>query len=204
MINNCVNFKGSFYIDFNRCSDSKRYEAYELVDIAELEGGTAYFSETPDNYYATCSIADEKDYMVETYLKNLGIKFKKLTPKELFSEESIKARMNVPEHRQNTHKIVNVKPDVFEELFRTSDSYLGEYPMDQAERYDGFKDYLKTYQPITASEVYLDENGGKLNVCFQDGRHRYCVYRDMGFSSIPMAMDKKSIELAQKYNLLAE
>ena len=204
MINNNVNFKGSFYIDFNRCPDNKRYEAYEIVDIADEEGGTAYFSENPANDYATCSMPDEKDFLIETYLKNLGINYRKLTKEELFSEKSIKARIEVPEHRKSTHKIVNVKPKEFEEVFKQADTYLGEYPMEQPERYDGFKDYLKTYQPITASEVYLSEENGELSVSFQDGRHRYCVLRDMGFSSFPMAMNQESIELARKYNLLAE
>ncbi len=204
MMNNSINFKGSFYIDFNRCPANKRYEAYELVDIADEEGGSAYFSEDPSNYYATCSMPNNKDYLVETYLKNLGINYRKLTKEDLFSEKSVKARMEVPEHRKNTHKIVYIKPREFEEVFKQADTYLGEYPMEQPERYDGFKDYLKTYQPITASEVYLREENGNLSVSFQDGRHRYCVFRDMQFSSIPMAMDKESIELARKYNLLAE
>ena len=204
MMNNSINFKGSFYIDFKRCPANKRYEAYELVDIADEEGGSAYFSEDPSNYYATCSMPDNKDYLVETYLKNLGINYRKLTKEDLFSEKSVKARMEVPEHRKNTHKIVYIKPHEFEEVFKQADTYLGEYPMEQPERYDGFKDYLKTYQPITASEVYLSEENGNLSVNFQDGRHRYCVFRDMKFSSIPMAMDKESIELARKYNLLAE
>lgn len=210
IMNNSINFKSSFYIDFNRCPNSKRYEAYEIAEIADIadiadeEDCTAYFSEDSSNYYATCSMPDKKDYLIETYLKNLGINYRKLTNEELFSEKSIKARMEVPGHRKNTHKIVNVKPKAFEELFKENKEYLGEYPMDQPERYDRFKDYLKTYQPITASEVYLREENGNLSVSFQDGRHRYCVFRDMKFSSIPLAMNQESIELARKYNLLAE
>jgi len=52
-------------------------------------------------------------------------------------------------------------------------------------RYNRFKEFLQTHQPIEASRVGFDWKG---NVTFGNGRHRFSVLRDIGLDRIPIAV----------------
>lgn len=57
------------------------------------------------------------------------------------------------------------------------------------DRYEHFKHYLTTGDPVIMSEVsviYRDIPA------FTNGRHRYSVFRDMGWKKIPMSVDPES------------
>ena len=56
--------------------------------------------------------------------------------------------------------------------------------------------------PIDLPEVYVSDRNYTPEICFQDGRHRYAVMRDMGFKSIPVAMNDESFELAKVIGLI--
>ncbi len=60
-------------------------------------------------------------------------------------------------------------------------------------RYDRFKDFLKTGKAIEMPEVALDTYGQGA-VQFVNGRHRFSVMRDKGIKTIPVAVIKKDAE----------
>jgi hypothetical protein len=53
-----------------------------------------------------------------------------------------------------------------------------------ATRYLGFLDFLCTEIPVIVATALMDRDGQSLR--FIDGKHRFCVYRDLGLSCIPM------------------
>ena len=71
-------------------------------------------------------------------------------------------------------------------------------------RYNEIKDLIKTGLPISAPEIYIDEINNVPSIFFQDGRHRYALFRDMGFKSIPAAMSLETYNKAYELGLLAD
>jgi hypothetical protein len=144
---------------------------------------------------------------VESYLSSNGINFKRFTDKELFSEEAIKARMVVPEHwAQRGWQLADVKTKEFNDLYKqeVNSGYVGDKEnIEHPARCKSFKEYLKTGLSIDAPSVNLTERDGRLNITFNDGRHRYAVMRDdLGFEKIPVALDDESLEIAKKYGVI--
>ena len=116
-------------------------------------------------------------------------------------------KVPVEKYGYNRYKneLVFINTDKFDKLFKESFQYIGKYDdmeWKSKSRYDGFKEYIKTDLPIDASEVYINDSYGKPEICFQDGRHRYAVLRDMEFKKIPVAMNEESYKLAIKYGLV--
>lgn len=206
--NNSISFGSTYKIDFAHTTDGQRTKALELVDDYMHEKDFAEYTNLPNLTQkgdVTYVLPNYCDSNIELYLKNNGINFKRYRTEELFSPENIKARMVLSNFNRNRgYKLVELKTKEFDELFKNSTfGYLGDYEtMEHRNRYDGFIKYIKSNQPIEASEVHFRECGGRLNATFQDGRHRYAVLRDMDFKSIPFQLDKESLELAKKYNLL--
>jgi hypothetical protein len=66
-------------------------------------------------------------------------------------------------------------------------------------RYNRFREFIKGRSDIEASEVGVMKNGA---VGFTNGRHRFAVLRDMGLTSIPVSMDRESIQHAAEHGYL--
>ena len=99
--------------------------------------------------------------------------------------------------------MANVNPQTFDKAFKkTQWQYVG--PQGEGgigERYKKFGEFVETAPSMNASNVSVDKTG---KVTFGDGRHRYAYLRDQGVDSIPMSMDKESIENAKLHGLLSE
>lgn len=71
-----------------------------------------------------------------------------------------------------------------------------------AGRRDGVNEFLKTGQPLQASHVAIGPGG---RVSFADGRHRFSVLRDKGFTQVPVTVHKDdAAKLAEKVNAVAK
>ena len=101
------------------------------------------------------------------------------------------------------NRIVHVNPEKFDKAFKnTSWQYVG--PQGEGgikDRYSKFADHAKSAKSAHASNVDVNKEGA---ITFGDGRHRYAYMRDQGLSSIPMSMDKQSIEHARRHGYLHE
>ena len=95
------------------------------------------------------------------------------------------------------------KTNVLEQKFKENGSlYVGLNGKNGSkEKYDKFKLFLETGEPIIAPIIYFDTNENETSLHFEDGRHRFAVLRDLGMSKIPVAIDKKDIPIAEKIGL---
>ena len=100
-------------------------------------------------------------------------------------------------------QIAHVNPEAFDKAFSKSDwQYVGPKGQGGIEgRYQRFADFAKDAPSVHASNADVSKTG---SVVFGDGRHRYAYLRDQGVQSIPMSMDKQSIEHARKHGYLRE
>ena len=65
------------------------------------------------------------------------------------------------------------------------------------------KKFLKTNQNIHSSIIYLRrEQNGEISTHIYDGNHRFAVMRDIGMTTIPVTIDKESLELAKEIGLV--
>ena len=99
--------------------------------------------------------------------------------------------------------MTNVNPQTFDKAFKkTQWQYVGSQGEGGiGERYKNFGEFAQTAPSMNASNVSVNKAGV---VTFGDGRHRYAYLRDQGVDSIPMSMDKESIENAKLHGLLSE
>jgi len=99
--------------------------------------------------------------------------------------------------------MANVNPQAFDKAFKKSSwQYVG--PQGEGgigDRYKRFGEFAQTAPSMNASNVAIGKNGIPV---FGDGRHRYAYLRDQGVDSIPMSMDKQSLENARLHGLLNE
>ena len=163
-------------------------------------------------------IADDKDdFDIETFLKRNSIRYYKKYTQKLLSADSIVSRIEIPNSKYSSPRYlpepVFVNTDKFDEAFKETTQYVGDYESmsDSSKyRYNNFIDYIKQDRPIFAPEVYIKEqfgdpvfeitsdcgkarlrarkSYGEPEICFQDGRHRYAVLRDLVLKQIPVAM----------------
>ena len=56
--------------------------------------------------------------------------------------------------------------------------------------------------PEATFRAWVKEENNELIADFTDGRHRFCVIRDLGAKDISVALDTESFELARKYGLM--
>jgi len=99
--------------------------------------------------------------------------------------------------------LADINPQEFDRAFKKSSwQYVG--PQGEGgigDRYKRFGEFAQTAPSMNASNVAIGKNGIPV---FGDGRHRYAYLRDQGVDSIPMSMDKESLENARLNKLLSE
>ncbi len=102
-----------------------------------------------------------------------------------------------------TYKQIMLIVEKFDKIFAENQQYIGRYGIGGiGTRYTDFIKYMESGMPIYASTVVIREENNKPVISFVDGRHRYCVMRDLGFDRIPISIDEESMQVAQKYGLL--
>lgn len=199
---NPVSFKGTFAVP--RLAYQKNYRqllVFSEKNSVNLELGT---SRNQDTLYIHSPY--EKDEKTFKFLKRHKIPFNLLNEQECMTNKSINSRIVLSyedEHFGNILADVNTKK-LDKELSKNKDSYVGINGQNGSkEKYNRFKRYLKTNQPIDAPSIYLRKRkDGSIVVEVKDGRHRFAVLRDMGLENMKISIEKKSIELAKEINLI--
>lgn len=148
---------------------------------------------------------DNYDAAIELILNSCNIDYTKKTHKEVLTPSSIFSRIVMPENSPCT-KLVSLDTQKIEELFKKSEQYISESEADSGYDYsfEGVREFLKTGKNIDATEIVLQENEKRLALHIIDGRHRYCVMRDLGMDKIKFAMNDESYSLAVKYGLISK
>ena len=108
-----------------------------------------------------------------------------------------------PWDKRAGRQIVHVNPKAFDKAFsKSSWQYVGPKGEGGIEGRDQkFADFAKDAPSVHASNADVNKEGG---ITFGDGRHRYAYLRDQGVQSIPMSMDKQSIQHARRHGYLHE
>lgn len=146
------------------------------------------------------------DKKIENILASRGIEFHKRSLEEMETEKSVLSRIEqCPYDKHKEYYLLDVDVEKFDEAFQKSGHYIGKFGKGGiGTRYLDFQKYLKSGLPIHASTVVISEENGKPIATFVDGRHRYSVMRDRGFSRIPISMNTSSMLTAEKYDLLKD
>lgn len=191
------------------------YEVQNTLGIYEIKGTGVQMREeyTPfeeavkTGVFASMTVTspDEYDAEIEALLLSRGIDFHKQTFEEALDLENIKNRIQLSDDdKYFGYKLVELDTDLLNKLFIEDEcSYIepnGTNGLGQ--RYQNVGEYLKTGQKINATQVHFSERDGKLTAGISDGRHRFAYMRDLGMKSIPVALDKKSYEVAVEYGLV--
>lgn len=67
-------------------------------------------------------------------------------------------------------------------------------------KYNRFKEFLSTKpKHIDAPSLHIDDSG---KVQFENGRHRFAVFRDMGEKTIPVSLSKEARLNAKKFGYI--
>jgi hypothetical protein len=108
-----------------------------------------------------------------------------------------------PVEAREGNVLADINPQAFDKAFQKSDwQYVGPQGAGGiGDRYKRFEEFAKDAPSMRASNVSVSKNGA---VTFGDGRHRYAYLRDQGVDSIPMSMDKQSLENARLNGFLKE
>ncbi len=215
--NNNIKF-GSIY-QYNVTKDNSHDALCANGEISELEmtdyqNYTAFEDFMPYNEMAKTGIiykmhiaADDKyDDFIESVLRQRNIDFVKYSIDDVVKPEAIYNRIVLPEHASKK-VLVSLDTEKVEKLFRQNkDFYIAPNGSKGTigNRYEAAQKYFKTGRYINASEIYLHEENDKPVLSITDGRHRFAVMRDMGMKKIKFALDKNSLEIAYKYNLISE
>lgn len=162
--------------------------------------------------YSTMNISahDKFDSYIETLLTTNNINFKKFSTDEVSSKENVYERLVVPDYLANEGMILALlDTDKIEELFRKDEGFYISSKRPSKDvccctKYEDFQNFIKTGVDIHAPYIVLYEEDDTLKMGVIDGRHRLAVMRDMGLDKIKFVINQDSLELAQKYGLMAE
>lgn len=156
---------------------------------------------------AFLTVDDSYDSQIEALLKSRGIEFRKTSVKETLNKDNIALRIALtPFDESLGRKLALLNTDKLEECFQRSDFYIDKEELHNPlfGRCKKVFDFLKLNCQIHASSIVLKEKDDSLCAEFIDGRHRFCAMRDLGMEKIPVALSDESIQLAQKWGLLAK
>lgn len=200
-----VSFKGTYCIPLDTLKErncrklmvkSERDEFDMIFETGSYDNKSSLFLHTPF----------EQDSQISKLLKKLKIPFTEISPADTLTTDSIKSRIEMSDYDKMSGNIlteVSVEK-LDKELKKQRDMYVGYKGANgSGYRYDRFKRYLSTGQPINATSISLRrEHDGTISTIVKDGRHRFAVLRDMGFQKLPISISKDSIELAKEINLI--
>ena len=202
---------GSFYVFSSKENNNNKerlYDAHYLIIPYEKKSGeiiTRGYQNYPEegNYTVYTKCPDGFNTDIETILLNKGVKFSKKSLEEISTLDSIISRIMLSKtQKQQNKKIVFVNTDKFDDIYAKDTNYY----IERNEHGNDFihvDRYVNSGLPINAPLVQIEENEeGEPVALFYDGRHRYCIMRDMGAKSIPIALNDRSIEIAQKHGII--
>ncbi len=195
---NSVSFKGTYKLlkkDVNDIQMSKILSKQHKFGMSFTNGSYLtsedhFFIQTPDN----------KSDITFRFLNKLKVPFVPLYKQDTLDSNNIISRVVLSKYDDSEkYTLKRAKTEVLEEKFKQDgELYVAKNGMNGTkQKYDRFKSYLETNEPILAPRIYF--NGD--NVRFYDGRHRFAVLRDLGLREIPVSINKKDIPVAQKIGL---
>lgn len=156
-------------------------------------------------YGRTTVVCDnENDKKVEAFFNKVKIPYVKTPFADLMTHESIVSRIILSGFDKEAKRyLIPLDAEKIDNLFKNDeDNYIQPKGANGLlNRYENFREYLKTGFKIHASRIVIQDIDGAPKVSFIDGRHRYSVLRDMGIAKIPFCIDSDSFKVAQKYNL---
>lgn len=197
-----ISFKGTYCIAARSITNKhigqlrSKQEEYEML----FEPGT--YIEEDKLYIHTPSKHDNK---MTALLEKINLPFKKIDEEKSLDIEEIQSRIRLSDvDKLMGNILINANTGTLDSVMRNyPQMYVGKNGQNgSAYRYERFKKYLKTNQPIIATSIYLQhEKNGKISAHVNDGRHRFAVLRDMGLEKIPVAISKESVDLAKEIEL---
>ena len=214
-LNNSPYFTSIYKFNIEHSNYKHAHEAVrKIVNLEPSNDNVQVFSEFPTFDEAckteiyekiSASVDDRFDDLVKSILKQRNIQYTKQTKKEVLEPENIYNRIVMPEDTSCT-ELVALDTKKIDDLFKENYCYVSENLTTSRvdNRFQCFRDFLATGRNIEASQIVLREEAQHPVLDFIDGRHRFCVMRDMGLDKIKFAMSKDSLKLAYKYNLIAE
>ena len=200
-------FKSAFRYLNNTNQEDTTFNLLKLTNAKFIEQ-PRYDIESPSQEIVSemfVAVDDGYDCDIETMLKSKGIDFQKRSFKETLNPNDIKLRMTLaPYDEAQGRTLVDLDTKKLESAFQKSAFYLTQEDLTGYEfsHYQKVYDFIKLGSLIDAPSLVLKEENNELIAEFQDGRHRFCVLRDLNMDKIPVALDKKSVELAKKYRLV--
>lgn len=201
-----ISFKGTFELNRNEINPKGFVKVLNKEDelCLSFEPASTQTAEKKDSLFI--HLPDENDVKLMKILDKVRIPFVRLIETETLNHDNIRKRIVL-----NTN-CIEEKPQLVEmavsrldtELRKHHEAYVGKNATSGSEmRYQRFKNYLKTGQNIRSTIVYLrKELGGEISTHIYDGNHRFAVMRDIGMTTVPVTIDKKSLELAKEIGLV--
>lgn len=179
------------------------------------------------NLSTTIDAPDKKDKMIEAFLANQGIKFKKINPKETMNPEKMLSRLkDAPENME----IAFVSPEKLKKVIVNQDSNIPHCKSDYQKYYrPDINSAIKGGDEIPATSLvivslnelpdemvdYIDTfgadnlNKGQLSVFFNQSRGslpNQCMYfgmEDLGMDKIPVYVDEDTHKIGEALGLFA-
>lgn len=193
-----ISFKGTYKIiredisnfQMNKILSKKDKFDMSFITGSYLTGDNHFFIQTPD----------EKDDAAFKFLNKLKVPFTSLYKQDTLDSDNISSRIVLSKYDNTDNTILQkVRTSVLDEKFKEDkELYVAPNGINGTKtKYDRFKSYLETGEPILAPKIYF--YGQKVR--FYDGRHRFAVLRDLGMTKIPVAMEKKDIPIAKEIGL---
>lgn len=200
---NPISFKGTYCIPINSLTKKSCKKLFSKSNEYGMvfEPGTSM-----ENNKLYIHSPQEYDNNITQMLISMKLPFQSINPKESLDNEAIHSRIFLSDFDKHQGNIlIDANTQILDNALKNNPKmYVGINGKNGSGfRYERFKRYLKTNQPITATSVYLRRGkNGQISAHVNDGRHRFAVLRDMGFEKIPVSITKDSIELAREINLI--
>jgi len=202
--------------------DENNYNLRYKNEVREVKRNG--FTRIENNMSNTIIAPDSQDKLIEAFLSNKGIKFKKLNTKELLKKSGVESRI---EDAPKDMKLVKVDAQKLEDFIANQDTNIM-YCKDNYEKYykSNVRNILKSGDKISATTLmiyptgetvddavnYIEKfgadclNHNQLSVMFIQKTEEpdQCMYfglKKLGMDKIPMYADKNSYKLGNALGL---
>lgn len=204
---------------FLRKNDLKYSSKTEVVKPAKN-----YFSKPIYDFHINIIASDQKDGVVETYLANRGIKFKKVSTKNLLDKSNIESRIKEPSEDM---KLVKINSEKLDEILKTQvnnirycEENYNNYYKDNIDLMikSGDKIPATTFHVVPAGESVEDSidyinkfgadrlNNDQLILMFNQYTDNpdHCMFfgmKDLGMDNVPVYINKDTYEIGNSLGL---
>ncbi len=209
MMNN-VSFKGTYLIPHNYLTNTP-CAIKSVRDSLPESSGVRVFGRPKEKDHqgdTTFVVDDGFDKKLEALLQAKNIKFEKRPHKEIYDKDNILNRIEpAGSFTQDRFRLLDFKTKAVDALCEkcgiTPRLYCTNQAWDKERR--EFLTVLKSGTRIDPPVVklYKDDNGD-LKIGFEKGYAGYTVLKEMGFEAIPMIIDYRKMNLAEKQGLVVQ